>query len=145
MRRQAPPTSNIRNAISAVREQLEQFLRDRGRVGAEPAATAADAAKAALAAGHAHSANGVGHPGPREDAFSTLMQVADFFRRTEPQSPIPYLLEQAVRWGKMPLPELLNEMLPADRSHAVVQTRGNPPAGEESVPFFYSTEIQIDA
>ena len=42
------------------------------------------------------------------------MQVADFFRRTEPHSPIPYLLEQAVRWGKMPLAELLNELLPAD-------------------------------
>ena len=27
---QAPPTSNIRNAISAVREQVEQFLRSRG-------------------------------------------------------------------------------------------------------------------
>ena len=65
-------------------------------------------------AGHAPSTNGNGHLTSRDDAFRTLMQVADFFRRTEPQSPIPYLLEQAVRWGKMPLPELLNEMLPAD-------------------------------
>ena len=63
---------------------------------------------------HAPSANGTGHISSREDAFRTMMQVADFFRRTEPHSPIPYLLEQAVRWGKMPLPELLNEMIPAD-------------------------------
>jgi type VI secretion system protein ImpA len=111
----APPTSNIRNALAAVREQVEQFLRGRGALGSEAAAgESASGTSAASAAAHAPSSNGFGQPNTREDAFRTLMQVADFFRRTEPQSPIPYLLEQAVRWGKMPLPELLNEMLPAD-------------------------------
>ena len=47
----------------------------------------------------------------REDAFRSLLQVADFFRRTEPHSPVSYALEQAVRWGRMPLPELLQELI----------------------------------
>ena len=103
----APPSSNIRNALQAVREEVERLAGSRGAIGSRPAEAAAISAPAA------HAANS-GPLGTREDAFRTLMQVADFFRRTEPHSPIPYLLEQAVRWGKMPLPELLNELLPAE-------------------------------
>jgi type VI secretion system protein ImpA len=107
---QAPPSSNIRNALRAVREQVEQAVRNRGVVGAAPGGAAAPAVNGAQSAVAVNS----GPIAARDDAFRSLMQVADFFRRTEPHSPIPYLLEQAVRWGKMPLPELLNELLPAD-------------------------------
>jgi type VI secretion system protein ImpA len=48
----------------------------------------------------------------REDAFRALLQVADYFKRTEPHSPVAYTLEQAVRWGRMPLPDLLTELIP---------------------------------
>ena len=41
-----------------------------------------------------------------------LQEIAEYFRRTEPHSPIPYSLEQAVRWGRTPLPELLEELIP---------------------------------
>ncbi len=51
----------------------------------------------------------------REQAFSNLLQVAAFFRKTEPHSPVSYALEQAVRWGKMPLPDLLRDLV-ADSS-----------------------------
>jgi type VI secretion system protein ImpA len=47
----------------------------------------------------------------REEAFRALLRVADFFRRTEPHSPVSYALEQAVRWGRMPLPELMAELV----------------------------------
>ena len=40
----------------------------------------------------------------QEDAFRVLTSVADYFRRTEPHSPISFLLERAVRWGRLPLP-----------------------------------------
>jgi type VI secretion system protein ImpA len=48
----------------------------------------------------------------RDDAFRALLMVADFFQRTEPHSPVSYALRQAVRWGQMPLPELLTELIP---------------------------------
>jgi type VI secretion system protein ImpA len=104
---QAPPSSNIRNALSSVREQVQQFLGSRGALAGEPAASGVGG----TTGGHAVSSNGHGPIASRDDAFRSLMQVADFFRRTEPQSPIPYMLDQAVRWGKMPLAELLKEML----------------------------------
>ena len=47
----------------------------------------------------------------RDDALEGLLKVADFFRRTEPHSPVSYALEQAVRWGRMPLPELLGDLI----------------------------------
>ena len=47
----------------------------------------------------------------RDEALASLMRVAGFFRKTEPHSPVSYALEQAVRWGKMPLPELLMDLV----------------------------------
>ncbi len=47
----------------------------------------------------------------REDALDGLLRVAEFFKRTEPHSPVSYSLEQAVRWGRMNLPQLLSELI----------------------------------
>ncbi len=48
----------------------------------------------------------------RDDAFRQLQTISDFFRRTEPHSPISYVLDKAVRWGDMPLDELMSELIP---------------------------------
>lgn len=55
----------------------------------------------------------LGEPGTytRDHAFRQLRELADYFRRTEPHSVVPYLLEKAIRWGYTPLPELLDELL----------------------------------
>ncbi|MRW85733.1 type VI secretion system protein TssA [Pseudoduganella sp. FT26W] len=39
----------------------------------------------------------------RSQALQQLRLVADFFRRTEPHSPVAYLAERAANWGEMPL------------------------------------------
>lgn len=39
----------------------------------------------------------------RAQALQTLHQVAEYFRRTEPHSPVAYLAATAVKWGDMPL------------------------------------------
>jgi type VI secretion system protein ImpA len=39
----------------------------------------------------------------RAQALRQLRQVADYFRRTEPHSPVAYLADKAARWGDMPL------------------------------------------
>jgi len=50
----------------------------------------------------------------REQAFKQLEQISQFFKTTEPHSPLSYLLQKSVRWGKMSLPELMKELLPDD-------------------------------
>ncbi len=47
----------------------------------------------------------------RDQALGQLLRIADFFRRSEPHSPLSYILERAVRWGRLPLPELLQELV----------------------------------
>lgn len=47
----------------------------------------------------------------RAEAFESLAEVADFLARTEPHSPVSYLLRRAIRWGNLPLPDLLAELL----------------------------------
>lgn len=48
----------------------------------------------------------------REEAFAMLLRVADYFRRAEPQSTIPYVLEDLVRRARLSLTELLDELIP---------------------------------
>ena len=45
------------------------------------------------------------------DALRRLAAVADYFRRTEPHSPVAYLVQRAVRWGEMPLEEWLRDVI----------------------------------
>lgn len=44
-----------------------------------------------------------GAPQDRRQALAQLRAVADFFRRTEPHSPVAYLADKAASWGDMPL------------------------------------------
>ena len=48
----------------------------------------------------------------REDAISRLRVVAKYFRETEPHSPIPYSLENLIRWAQLPLAQLIEEWIP---------------------------------
>lgn len=57
-----------------------------------------------------------GTPESRDEAFRQLASISDFFRRTEPHSPISYILDRAVTWGGMSLDELINELIPDSSS-----------------------------
>jgi type VI secretion system protein ImpA len=50
-------------------------------------------------------------PQDRADAIRRLASVAEYFRRTEPHSPVAYLVQRAVRWGEMPLEEWLRDVI----------------------------------
>lgn len=47
----------------------------------------------------------------RKDALRRLAQLADYFRKTEPHSPISYLVTRAVKWGNMPLESWLQDVI----------------------------------
>ncbi|MEC5387271.1 type VI secretion system protein TssA [Uliginosibacterium sp. H3] len=54
----------------------------------------------------------------RAQALQQLRQVADFFRRTEPHSPVAYLADKAANWGEMPLHVWLKTVLKDEGSIA---------------------------
>jgi type VI secretion system protein ImpA len=69
----------------------------------------------------------------REDALHVLAEVADFFRRTEPHSPLAFTLYEAVRRGRLTWPELLEEIVPdTDSRSSILLSLGiRPPRPEE--------------
>ena len=52
----------------------------------------------------------------RDDAFKQLNTIAEYFKKTEPHSPISYMLTKTVKWGNMPLEELMKELIPDSSS-----------------------------
>ena len=48
----------------------------------------------------------------RQDALRLLRDIATFFRKTEPHSPISYSVEQIIRWSSMSLTDLIQELIP---------------------------------
>ncbi|NNE64493.1 MAG: type VI secretion system protein TssA [Gammaproteobacteria bacterium] len=48
----------------------------------------------------------------RDEAFKQLLEISQFFRKTEPHSPISYMLERVVKWGDLPLDSLIRELIP---------------------------------
>ena len=110
----APPSSQIRRSLEECRDRVSSLAQ--GILGDPSASGAVSGGEttAAEASGGAAGGQPAASSGPvanRDSAFRTLLQVADFFRRTEPHSPVSYALEQAVRWGKMTLPELMEELI----------------------------------
>ncbi len=107
----APPSSTIRSGLEACRNDLRGIVRRIFGDGdaSEPVAGGGDTL---LAPQPGPPAVGNSAVRTREDAFRMLLQVAEYFKRSEPHSPVAYALEQAVRWGRMPLPELLTELIP---------------------------------
>jgi type VI secretion system protein ImpA len=131
---EAPPLGNIRSVLTECRDCLNGLLS-----GSSPAG---EAGVGGNDAGHdsamSHVLTGVpsaaaGRVQTRDDAFRALLQVADFFRRTEPHSPVSYALEQAVRWGRMSLPDLLRELVEDSSTRSEIFRRtGIQEPGEDS-------------
>jgi type VI secretion system protein ImpA len=127
----APPSSRILEAIGRVADAVAYISRDVVDSGAAaPAPSEAIPAAAAPAGGTAVAA---GPLRSREDALRTLKTVAEYYRRAEPHSPIAYLIEQAVRWGALPLHELIEELIPDTGSRSTYQmmTGIRPPSTDQ--------------
>ena len=135
---QAPHTSHIRNALESCYDVVHSVAKEKlaavaamagSRAGWMVPASDADGADpnplpieevgGTINGSAPHEINGYpsriamanGIPS-REHALIVLQEIAEYFRRTEPHSPIAYSLEQAVRWGRTPLPKLLEELIP---------------------------------
>jgi type VI secretion system protein ImpA len=53
-------------------------------------------------------------PASRDEAYRQLALIANYLAKTEPHSPVPYLVNRAVEWGQKPLRDLLAELISAD-------------------------------
>ncbi|QJE01574.1 type VI secretion system protein TssA [Massilia forsythiae] len=108
---EAPNMSRLRDTLRAMERVLQQMAPAAGgdtmeqqdetaAPDAQPGSVAA-AAPAPVKAGWRN----------RDEAYAALEAIADYLNRIEPHSPTPYLLRRAVNWGRMPLPELMAEII----------------------------------
>ncbi|MEZ5991252.1 MAG: hypothetical protein R3E76_02735 [Planctomycetota bacterium] len=68
----------------------------------------------------------------RKVAFERLREVADYLKRTEPHSPVAYLVQRAIKWGDMPLESVIAELVKNnDVRKQVYETLGLKQEGSE--------------
>lgn len=116
-RNQVPGTSNLKKVLEDIHTQVKKLLEDKRAAepdaadeptfandgtGGETAPTAIAGKTVATAAGAIQS---------RQDAIKRLADLAEFFRKTEPHSPVSYLVQRAVKWGEMPLEMWLQDVI----------------------------------
>jgi len=68
----------------------------------------------------------------RADAYARLREASEYLLRTEPHSPVPYLVRRAVAWGNMSLAEVLEQLLQKSSELSTIYTLlGIKPTGIE--------------
>lgn len=100
---EAPDFYNLRNVL----EEMRDYLRPHTGNGSV-AETGGDFVATETGGGAVASSGPITS---RAQALRALQDVGEYFRRAEPHSPISYLISRAVRWGGMPLEQLLRDVI----------------------------------
>ncbi|MFG1462661.1 type VI secretion system protein TssA [Xanthobacter sp. DSM 24535] len=114
--REAPPAGAIRGVLTNILDAVKTFAADKIAQAAqhsEMADSGADveAGEETSGAPGSSAPAAFGGPSNREDALRQILRIAAYFREHEPHSPISYTLEEIVRRGRMPLGQLLDELI----------------------------------
>jgi type VI secretion system protein ImpA len=125
-----PGFTAVRAALGDVKHVLEPLARQEqgaggasdeqvGNTGVQEGRDAGAAIGVFAGTGATLPAGGV--PQTRAQALAQLRAVAEFFRHTEPHSPVAYLAEKAAAWGEQPLHVWLRGVIKDDASFAHVE------------------------
>jgi type VI secretion system protein ImpA len=117
-RNQVPGTSNLKKALDDIQTIVKKLLEEKRAE--EPDAVDEETTEEATGEAETNGASGIRTAAPagaiqnRQDALKRLAALAEFFRKTEPHSPISYLVQRAVKWGEMPLESWLQDVIKDD-------------------------------
>jgi type VI secretion system protein ImpA len=108
----APPSSYIKQSLESYQEHLHFILKDR-------LLSPQDCQK-----NQSHLAEELIDDGPalnssiknRQQALAVLLEIADYFSKTEPHSPLPSILRRAARWGNLSFSSLLKEVVDDEKA-----------------------------
>ena len=112
---ESPTLGKISRAVSQIREYIGDILEQRHIPRHAPEAAPDEGSPQSSTAGA--ETRPAGHEAPsgairsRSEAYRRLAEAADYLATTEPHSPAPYLIRRAIRWGRLPLEELLPELV----------------------------------
>ena len=114
-RNQMPGISNLKKALEDIHFQVKMLLEekrleepDENDSGAENLSENNVSSEGGIQVSAAISSGAIQ---TRRDALKRLSDIADFFQRTEPHSPVSYLVSRSVKWGNMPLESWLQDVI----------------------------------
>jgi type VI secretion system protein ImpA len=103
--RQTPGLGELKSTLDKIRDWADKTVKEKrleepdgSTIGGEEGSAGAGGAVAGAVSG-------------RQDALRRLADVAEYFRRTEPHSPVSYLVQRAIAWGQMPLDAWLGDVI----------------------------------
>jgi type VI secretion system protein ImpA len=117
--RQTPGLGGLKKSLENLRSLVDKIVKEKRILEPDPVTGDAPAAGETVEVGMGQTAGvGVGSVGVpagairgRQEALQRLSEIAEFFQKTEPHSPVSYLVERAVKWGNMPLEQWLQEVI----------------------------------
>jgi type VI secretion system protein ImpA len=114
-RKQMPGLSSMKKSLDDVHLQVKKLLEEK-RI-EEPDTVEDDGSEESAGEGGFGVSSGSGSAASsgavqnRKDALRRLAEIAAFFQKTEPHSPVAYLVQRAVKWGNMPLEGWLRDVI----------------------------------
>jgi type VI secretion system protein ImpA len=116
--RQTPGLNALKKSISDVRDVVKKLVEEKRIEEPDPAdlfveepTEGGDGNGAGMMVTGGSFAVGGGAIRTRQDALKRLSEISDFFRRTEPHSPVSFIVQKAVRWGNLSLDAWLQEVI----------------------------------
>ena len=134
-RNQAPGLVGFRKMLDQIHDQVKKLLEQKRAEEPDPEGEEEAAEGGVVSAdGTVKAGAATGAINSRRDALKRLGDIADYFQRNEPHSPVAYLVQRAVKWGDMPLETWLQDVIKDDsvisslRQTLGFNTGGEPPA-----------------
>jgi type VI secretion system protein ImpA len=113
--RDAPGLGELKKTLDEICSLVEKLVREKRLLEPDPAMVEEKSAEDEPRPDAIRTVTTIDGPiGTRQEALRHLALVADFFRRTEPHSPVSYLVQRAIRWGEMPLETWLQDVIKDD-------------------------------
>lgn len=115
-RNQMPGLTNLKKALEDIHLQVKKLLEEKrleepsdDDIETETEVSADGETIVTVASGGVATVSGAIQN--RKDALKRLADIAEFFQKTEPHSPVSYLVQRAVKWGNMPLDGWLQDVI----------------------------------
>jgi type VI secretion system protein ImpA len=105
-----PSTSRVTALLETLRKTAARYVPIEEAAPSAPAMTVLEGSD--VKAEHTIPADVAVKSAGRETMLEQILQIAEAFRRSEPNSPFSYTLEEAVRRARLSWPDLLRELMP---------------------------------
>jgi type VI secretion system protein ImpA len=106
---QTPGLGTIKKTLEAIRSVVDKLVKEKRILEPDPIPVA-EGEQASGATGSGVGGSG-GPISTRADALRRLAEVAEYYQRAEPHSPVAYLVQRAIKWGQMPLEVWLEDVI----------------------------------